>query len=143
LIDFAIVKVCFLYKKASGKICLLNRSDKSTSLAAPIIADNRLCSKGLPNKKISTPTSFNSCARSLNIDKTLMDILDRGIASGAFRQLDSFQAAINIMGTCLFYFIGAGNIQKHPQGRRLLSKAMLEQHIIEAVAFTLAGVKQS
>ncbi|BAZ11877.1 TetR family transcriptional regulator protein [Calothrix sp. NIES-4071] len=78
---------------------------------------------------------------SLNIDKTLMDILDRGVASGAFRQLDSFQAAINIMGTCLFYFIGAGNIQQHPQGRRLLSKAMLEQHIIEAVKFTLAGVK--
>ncbi|RUT02446.1 hypothetical protein DSM106972_059240 [Dulcicalothrix desertica PCC 7102] len=79
---------------------------------------------------------------SLNIDKTLMAILDRGVASGAFRQLDSFQAAINIMGTCLFYFIGAGNIQQHPQGRRLLSKAMLEQHIQEVIAFTLAGVKQ-
>lgn len=79
---------------------------------------------------------------SLNIDKTLMAILDRGVEEGAFRQLDSFQAAINIMGTCLFYFIGAGNIQQHPQGRRLLSKAMLEQHIQEVIAFTLAGVKQ-
>jgi AcrR family transcriptional regulator len=79
---------------------------------------------------------------SLNIDKTLINILNRGVASGAFRQLDSFQAAINIMGTCLFYFIGAGNIQQHPIKRRLLSKAMLEQHIVEAVTFTLAGVKQ-
>jgi TetR/AcrR family transcriptional regulator len=79
---------------------------------------------------------------SLNIDRTLMDILDRGVLCGAFRQLDSFQAAINIMGTCLFYFIGAGNIQQHPQGRRLLSKAMLEQHIVEVVTFTLAGVRQ-
>ena len=79
---------------------------------------------------------------SISIDRTLVEILERGVATGAFRQLDPFQSAINIMGTCLFYFIGAGNIQQHPQGRHLLSKAILEQHIIEAVTFTLAGVKQ-
>lgn len=80
---------------------------------------------------------------SLSIDTTLVKILERGVAAGVFRKLDPFQSAINIMGTCLFYFIGAGNIQQHPQGKRLLSKAMLEQHTQEAIALILAGVRQS
>lgn len=79
---------------------------------------------------------------SLSIDKVLVEILERGVATGAFRKLDPFQSAINIMGTCLFYFIGIGNIQHHPQGKRLLSKAMLEQHSQEAIALILAGVRR-
>lgn len=80
---------------------------------------------------------------SLSIDKTLVEILERGVATGAFRQLDPFQSAINIMGTCLFYFVGIGNIQHYPQGKRLLSKAMLEQHSQEAIALILAGVRKA
>ncbi len=80
---------------------------------------------------------------SLSIDKTLVEILERGVATGAFRQLDSFQSAINIMGTCLFYFIGIGNIQHYPQGKRLLSKAMLKQHSQEAITLILAGVRKA
>ncbi|MBV9388636.1 MAG: TetR/AcrR family transcriptional regulator [Chroococcidiopsidaceae cyanobacterium CP_BM_ER_R8_30] len=79
---------------------------------------------------------------SLSIDRTLVEILERGTATGAFRQLDPFQSAINIMGTCLFYFIGMGNIKHYPQGKRLLSKAMLEQHSQEAIALILAGVRK-
>jgi TetR/AcrR family transcriptional regulator len=75
-----------------------------------------------------------------SIDITLMQILERGVTTGVFRQLDPFQAAINIMGACLFYFVGAGNIGQHPQGKKLLSKAMLEQHKQDAIAFILAGV---
>ncbi|XGV97664.1 MAG: TetR/AcrR family transcriptional regulator [Leptolyngbya sp. BL-A-14] len=82
-------------------------------------------------------------SRSLSIDMTLVAILDRGVVTGAFRKLDPFHTAINIMGTCLFYFIGAGNIQQHPQGKQLLSKAMLEQHAQEAIALILASVRQS
>ncbi|MFQ4143716.1 TetR/AcrR family transcriptional regulator [Chlorogloeopsis sp. ULAP02] len=78
---------------------------------------------------------------SLSIDTTLVKILERGVATGVFRKLDPFQSAINIIGTCLFYFVGAGNIQQHPQGKRLLSKAMLEQHAQEAIALILAGVQ--
>ena len=78
---------------------------------------------------------------SLTIDTTLMAILERGVAMGVFRALDPFQAAINIMGTCLFYFIGGGNIKHHVRGKRLLSKVMLEQHAQEAIEFTLAGVR--
>lgn len=79
---------------------------------------------------------------SLSIDTTLVKILERGVTTGVFRKLDPFQSAINIMGTCLFYFIGAGNIQQHSQGNRLSSKAMLEQHTQEAIALVLAGVRQ-
>ncbi|MBE9166746.1 TetR/AcrR family transcriptional regulator [Pleurocapsales cyanobacterium LEGE 06147] len=79
---------------------------------------------------------------SLSIDTTLVKILERGIAEGVFRQLDPFQSAINIMGTCLFYFIGTGNIQQLPQGKRLLSKVMLEQHAQEAIALILTGVRK-
>jgi TetR/AcrR family transcriptional regulator len=78
---------------------------------------------------------------SLSIDTKLVKILERGVATGVFRKLDPFQSAINIMGTCLFYFVGAGNIQQHPQGKRLLSKVMLEQHAQEAIALILAGVR--
>lgn len=78
---------------------------------------------------------------SLSIDQTLVEILEAGVATGVFRQLDSFQSAINIMGTCLFYFIGMGNIQHYPQRQQLLSKAMLEQHSQEAIALILAGVR--
>jgi hypothetical protein len=80
---------------------------------------------------------------SLSIDSTLIEILEKGVVTGEFRHLDPFQSAINIMGTCLFYFIGAGNIQQHHQGKKLLSKAMLEEHTQEAIALILAGVRQS
>jgi AcrR family transcriptional regulator len=78
----------------------------------------------------------------LNIDAVLIRILERGVAEGVFRQLDPFQSAINIMGVCLFYFIGAGNIQQHPQGKQPFSKAMLEKHYQEAITLVLAGVQK-
>jgi AcrR family transcriptional regulator len=79
---------------------------------------------------------------SVSIDAALVAILEKGVSAGVFRHLDPFQSAINIMGTCLFYFIGAGNIQQFPQGKRLLSKAMLEQHTQEAIALIMAGVRK-
>ena len=86
---------------------------------------------------------YYKCSSSVNIDTALIAILEQGVAAGVFRPLDPFQSAINIMGTCLFYFIGTGNIQQFPQGKRLLSKAMLEKHTREAIALILAGVRQS
>ncbi|BAZ37613.1 TetR family transcriptional regulator protein [Calothrix sp. NIES-4101] len=77
-----------------------------------------------------------------SIDTTLVKIIERGVTTGIFRQLDPFQSAINIMGVCLFYFIGAGNIKQHPQGKKLLSKAMLEQHKQDAITLVLAGVRR-
>lgn len=80
---------------------------------------------------------------SLSIDTTLVNILERGVNLGIFRQLDPFQSAINIMGTCLFYFIGAGNIQQFSVGKNLFSKAMMQKHNKEAIALILAGVRPS
>ncbi|MDZ8106893.1 MAG: TetR/AcrR family transcriptional regulator [Nostoc sp. DedQUE12a] len=80
---------------------------------------------------------------SLSIDKILVKILERGVATGTFRKLDPLQSAINIMGTCLFYFVGIGNAQHYPQDRGLLSAVMLEQHSQEAIALILAGVKNT
>ena len=80
---------------------------------------------------------------SVTIDTTLVKILEQGVSAGVFRQLDPFHSAINIMGTCLFYFIGAGNIEQFSQGKRLLSKARLKQHTTEAIALILAGVRKS
>jgi TetR/AcrR family transcriptional regulator len=80
-------------------------------------------------------------ASSLAIDTTLVSILERGVEVGVFRPLDPLQTAINIMGTCLFYFIGHGNFKHLAHGKRPLGKAMLEQHTTEAIAFILAGVR--
>ena len=80
-------------------------------------------------------------ASSLAIDTTLLSILERGVAVGVFRPLDPLQTAINIMGTCLFYFIGHGNFKHLAHGKHPLGKAMLEQHTTEAIAFILAGVR--
>lgn len=80
-------------------------------------------------------------ASSLAIDTTLLSILERGVEVGVFRPLDPLQTAINIMGTCLFYFIGHGNFKHLAQKKPPLGKAMLEQHTTEAIAFILAGVR--
>ncbi|MGB7444967.1 MAG: TetR/AcrR family transcriptional regulator [Coleofasciculaceae cyanobacterium] len=95
------------------------------------------------HEAVQNQGKYYKCSSSLDIDTILVKILERGITEGTFRQLDPFQSAINIMGACLFYFIGAGNIQHHPQGKRLLSKAMLEQHRQEAIALILAGVRKA
>ncbi len=79
---------------------------------------------------------------SVSIDTILVKILEQGVSAGVFPQLDPFHSAINIMGTCLFYFIGAGNIQQFSQGKRLLNKAMLKQHTQEAIALILMGVQK-
>ena len=95
------------------------------------------------HEAVQNQGKFYKESSSVNIDTVLLSILERGVTAEVFRSLDPFQSAINIMGTCLFYFIGAGNIKQFPQGKRLLSKAMLEQHTQEAIALILAGVRQS
>jgi TetR/AcrR family transcriptional regulator len=95
------------------------------------------------HEAVQNQGKFYKESSSVNIDTVLIAILERGVTAGVFRSLDPFQSAINIMGTCLFYFIGAGNIKQFPQGKRLLSKAMLAQHTQEAISLILAGVRQS
>ncbi|MFH7029874.1 MAG: TetR family transcriptional regulator [Heteroscytonema crispum UTEX LB 1556] len=71
---------------------------------------------------------------------TLSRILSRGIAEGVFRPLEPRHTAVNIVGTCVFYFSAHENIKFLWSGKRMLSKEMLEQHTQEAIALILAGV---
>lgn len=94
------------------------------------------------HEAVQNQGKYYTNSSSISIDTVLIRILERGVTNGIFRSLDPFQSSINIMGTCLFYFIGAGNIQQFPQGKRLLSKSMLEQHTQEAIALIMAGVRK-
>jgi len=71
----------------------------------------------------------------------LVAILERGIAAGSFRPFDPQHTAVNILGTCVFYFGARENIKHLWKGKRLLSKEMLEQHTQEALSLVLAGVR--
>ncbi|OJJ12533.1 TetR family transcriptional regulator [Roseofilum reptotaenium AO1-A] len=95
------------------------------------------------NEAVQNQGAYYQNSSSESIDTTLISILERGVATGTFRSLDPFQSAINIMGICLFYFIGAGNIQQIPKGKRMFSKKMLKQHSQESIALVLAGVRQT
>ena len=95
------------------------------------------------HEAIQNQGKYYKKSSSVSIDTILVKILEQGVTAGVFRPLDPFHSAINIMGTCLFYFIGAGNIQQLPKSKRLLSKAMLKQHTQEAITLVLAGVRQS
>ena len=94
------------------------------------------------NEAVQNQGKYYKGSSSVSIDAVLIAILERGMETGTFRSLDSFQSAINIMGACLFYFIGSGNTQQFPQGKRLLSKSMLEQHTQEVIALVMAGVRK-
>lgn len=94
------------------------------------------------HEAVQNKGKFYKSSSSVGIDTALVEILQQGVATGVFRPLNPFQSAINIMGTCLFYFIGAGNIEKFIQGKRLFSKELLEEHSQEAITFILAGVRQ-
>ncbi|WP_224095696.1 TetR/AcrR family transcriptional regulator [Nostoc sp. MS1] len=95
------------------------------------------------HESVQNQGKYYQHSSSVSIDTILISILQRGVEEGSFRPLDPFGSAINIMGTCLFYFIGAGNIKHFPQGKRLLSKAMLKSHAQEAISLILAGVRKS
>lgn len=66
----------------------------------------------------------------LNIYSTLINILERGIVEGTFRSLDSRQTAINIVGTCIFYFISHENLKPLYPGKRMLSKELDRKSVV-------------
>ncbi|MGB3512583.1 MAG: TetR/AcrR family transcriptional regulator [Microcoleaceae cyanobacterium] len=70
----------------------------------------------------------------------LMDILERGIAEGSFRQLDPFLTTINILGVCVFYFDAQENLNYLKPERQLLSQEMIEKQTQEAIDLVLGGV---
>ncbi|MBW4644493.1 MAG: TetR/AcrR family transcriptional regulator [Goleter apudmare HA4340-LM2] len=76
-----------------------------------------------------------------SIDAQLIAILDRGVADGSFRFLDARFTANNIIGICVFYFIGREGMKHLFPGKRMLGKQMLELHVQQALDLILAGVQ--
>jgi TetR/AcrR family transcriptional regulator len=70
----------------------------------------------------------------------LIGLLDRGVDSGDFRPLESRHTAINIVGSCAFYFIARENIKHLWPGQDLLSPEMIDRQSKEATNMILAGV---
>jgi len=67
-------------------------------------------------------------------------LLKKGIASGAFREMDAGHGAINIIGLCGFYFCAASNISQIPgKARNPLSRRSLDRHTAEVMAFVKGG----
>jgi TetR/AcrR family transcriptional regulator len=72
---------------------------------------------------------------------TIIEILERGMATGAFRQLEPRHTAVNIVGTCAFYFIAQENLKYMWPGKRLLGKDLLQRHSQESLDLIMAGVR--
>ncbi len=73
---------------------------------------------------------------------TIIKILEEGMTAGVFRQLDPRHAAINIVGTCAFYFTAQENLKYLWPGKRMLGKDALQQHATESIDLIMAGVRQ-
>jgi TetR/AcrR family transcriptional regulator len=72
---------------------------------------------------------------------TIIQILERGIELGVFRQLEPRHTAVNIVGTCAFYFTAQENLKYLWQGKRMLGKEQLQCHTQEAIDLIMAGVR--
>ena len=75
--------------------------------------------------------------------KYLIAILERGVAEGCFRPLDSFMTAIHIAGICSFYFDAYENLKYLVPDSDLLSCEMISKHTTDAINLILAGVRRS
>ncbi|AFY35107.1 TetR/AcrR family transcriptional regulator [Calothrix sp. PCC 7507] len=73
--------------------------------------------------------------------KYLINILERGMAEGCFRQIDPFLTTLHIIGICNLYFNAYENIKHTRPDLQLLSPEMIEQHTQAAINFILAGVR--
>jgi TetR/AcrR family transcriptional regulator len=72
---------------------------------------------------------------------TIISILEQGMKLGVFRQLDPKHTAINIVGTCAFYFTAQENIKYLWPGKRTLGKEQLQQHTQQSIELIMAGVR--
>ena len=67
-------------------------------------------------------------------------ILKRGVEACVFRPLNPQHTAVNILATCVFYFVAQGNLQHFFQVQSMNDPEMLEKHTTEAISFIMAGV---
>jgi TetR/AcrR family transcriptional regulator len=72
---------------------------------------------------------------------TIISILEQGIVAGVFRQLEPRHTAVNIVGTCAFYFTAQENLKYLWPGKRLLGKDLLQGHAQESIDLIMAGIR--
>jgi TetR/AcrR family transcriptional regulator len=72
---------------------------------------------------------------------TIIQILEQGMSSGVFRKLEPRHTAVNIVGTCAFYFTAQENLKYLWPGKRTLGKDQLQQHAQESIDLIMAGVR--
>jgi TetR/AcrR family transcriptional regulator len=73
---------------------------------------------------------------------TIVEILEQGINIGVFRPLEPRHTAVNIVGTCAFYFTAQENLKYLWPGKRLLGKELLQRHTQESIDLIMAGVRR-
>lgn len=78
-----------------------------------------------------------------SIDAQLIATLERGVADRSFRSLEPRITATDIIGICVFYFLGQEGIKHYFPGQRMLGKQMLELHTQQALVLILAGVQHT
>lgn len=72
---------------------------------------------------------------------TIIQLLEQGILAGVFRQLEPRHTAVNIVGTCAFYFTAQENLKYLWPGKRLLGKELLNSHAQESIDLIMAGIR--
>jgi TetR/AcrR family transcriptional regulator len=72
---------------------------------------------------------------------TIINILEQGIVAGVFRSLEPRHTAVNIVGTCAFYFTAQENLKYLWPGKRLLGKDLLQGHAQESIDLIMAGIR--
>jgi TetR/AcrR family transcriptional regulator len=95
-----------------------------------IIMYEAMQNKGQYYSKIGMPSIYTS----------IEGVLEEGVRTGEFRQLDPLHTAVNIVGMCTFYFCAQENLKHLWPGKRMFSSEMVQQHLDEAISMILKGV---
>lgn len=95
-----------------------------------------LCLEAIQNKGKYYPKQLGNI-----LYGTMIAVLERGIKSGVFRQLEPRHTAVNIVGACSFYFTTQENLKHLWPGKRLLSKELLQSHAQESINLIMTGVR--
>ncbi|MCY7366943.1 MAG: TetR/AcrR family transcriptional regulator [Chamaesiphon sp.] len=95
-----------------------------------------LCLEAIQNKGKYYPKQLGNI-----LYGTMIEVLERGIKLGVFRQLEPRHTAVSIVGACSFYFTAQENLKYLWPGRRLLGKELLQNHTQESMNLIMAGVR--
>jgi TetR/AcrR family transcriptional regulator len=69
-------------------------------------------------------------------------ILENGRTRGAFRALDAWHTAVNIVGTCCFYYCVGQRLQPlWPGNQKPLSPVMMRVHAEEVIQLVMSGIR--